>query len=71
MNEPVHIKIECAKGELLNVVNKMNVEMGLPPCIIEGIIGTVLAEIRSQQSIDLINAYVEAKKVIEKEEDKA
>ena len=70
MNEPIQIKIECAKGELLNAINKINVEMGLPPCIIEGILGTVLSEIRSQQSIDLINAYVEIKKSVEKEEDR-
>lgn len=69
MNDPIQIKIECAKGELLNVVNKMNVEMGLPPCIIEGIIGTILADIRSQQSIDLINAYIDIKKGNEKKED--
>lgn len=69
MNDPIQIKIECAKGELLNVVNKMSVEMGLPPCIIEGIIGTILADIRSQQSIDLINAYIDIKKGNEKKED--
>lgn len=56
MNTPIAIKIECAKGEILNALEECRKKHGLPPCIMDGVLSSVLAEVRSEEKIELINA---------------
>lgn len=56
MNTPIAIKIECARGEIMNALQKTQEEYGLPPCIIDGIFSSVAAEIKSEAKLELINA---------------
>lgn len=56
MNTPIAIKIECAKGEIMNALQKIQQEFGLPPCIIDGVFSSVSAEIKSEAKLELINA---------------
>lgn len=82
MNTPIGIRIECAKGELLNAMQKIQQEQNLPPCIMDGVISSILADVRSESKIEIINetnammrekneeldkAKKAAKKVIEEE----
>lgn len=56
MNIPIAIKIECAKGEILNAMEVIQKKHGLPPCIMDGVLSSVLAEVRSEAKIELINS---------------
>ena len=56
MNIPIAIKIECAKGEILNAMEAIQKKHGLPPCIMDGVLSSVLAEVRSEAKIELINS---------------
>ena len=56
MNTPIAIKIECAKGEIMNALQKIQREYGLPLCIIDGVFSDVLAEIKSEAKLELISA---------------
>lgn len=53
---PISITIECAKGEIQNAIKNIKNNYTLPPCIIEGIISSALAEIRSETKVELVNA---------------
>ena len=55
MNIPIAVKIECAKGEILNAMEAIQKKHGLPPCIMDGVLSSVLAEVRSEAKIELIN----------------
>lgn len=82
MNVPISIKVECAKGEIMNALESVRRQHNLPPCIIEGVLSSVLADVRSEAKLELINgtnamlrekneeldkAKKEAKKVLETE----
>ena len=82
MNIPLAMKVECARGEVLNALESIIRQHGLPPCILDGILSSVLVEIRSETKMELVNATnqiiaekneelekakVEAKKVLEAE----
>lgn len=57
MEQPISLKIENTKGKILNAVNMAGVEYNLPAFIMEGIISSVLAEIRSQAKIEMLNDF--------------
>lgn len=56
MQTPISIRIECAKGEILNAMETIQKRHALPPCIMDGVLSSVLAEVRSEAKIELINA---------------
>lgn len=56
MNTPIAIKIECAKGEIMNAMQQIQDKYALPPCIVDGVISSVLAEVRAESKLELINA---------------
>lgn len=51
----IAINIECAKGEIMNTMQQIQDKYALPPCIIDGIISSVLADVRSQAKLELLN----------------
>ena len=53
MNVPIAVRIECAKGEILNAMEAIQTKHALPPCIMDGVLSSVLAEVRSE-SITMI-----------------
>lgn len=56
MNTPIAVRIECAKGEILNAMATIQKRHALPPCIMDGVLSSVLAEVRSEAKIELINS---------------
>ena len=56
MNTPIAVRIECAKGEILNAMETIQKRHALPPCIMDGVVSSVLAEVRSEAKIELINS---------------
>ena len=56
MNTPLAVRIECAKGEILNAMEAIQTKHALPPCIMDGVLSSVLAEVRSEAKIELINS---------------
>lgn len=56
MNTPIAVRIECAKGEILNAMETIQKRHALPPCIMDGVLSSVLAEVRSEAKIELINS---------------
>lgn len=82
MNIPISVKIECAKGEIMNALDRIEKQQNLPPCILECVLSSVIAEVRSGAKLELINgtnqmlrekdeelekAKAEAKKVLKTE----
>lgn len=55
MNTPIAVRIECAKGEVMNALEKVRQQHSLPPCIIEGVLSSVLSEVRAEAKLELIN----------------
>lgn len=51
----IALKIECAKGEVINAVESIRQKYELPPCIIEGILASVLADVRAESKLELLN----------------
>lgn len=85
MNIPIAVKIECARGEVMNALESIRRQYNLPPCIIEGILSSIQSEVRGEAKLELINgtnammrdkneelekAKKAAKKVIKTEPDK-
>lgn len=56
MNTPLAVRIECAKGEILNAMETIQKRYAFPPCIMDGVLSSVLAEVRSEAKIELINS---------------
>ena len=54
MNTPIAVRIECAKGEILNAMEAIQTKHA--PCIMDGVLSSVLAEVRSEAKIELINS---------------
>ena len=46
MNTPIAVRIECAKGEILNAMETIQKRHALPPCIMDGVLSSVLAEVQ-------------------------
>lgn len=55
MNKPLPIRIESARGEILNALERIRVQHNLPACIIDGILSSILADVRGEQKIEVIN----------------
>lgn len=68
MDLPISLKIANAKGKILSCVNMASVEYNLPAFILEGIIADVLAEMRSQARIEVLNDFNLILKENEKED---
>ena len=71
MNTPIAIKIECAKGEIMNAMQQIQNKYALPPCIVDGVISSVLAEVRAESKLELINATNAVMQETEEELEKA
>ncbi len=71
MNTPIVIKIECAKGEIMNAMQQIQNKYALPPCIIDGLISSILAEVRAESKLELLNATSAAMRETEEEIKKA
>lgn len=56
METPIAVKIECARGEILNAMGEIQRKYNLPPCIMDGIIATVASEVKAEAKMELINA---------------
>lgn len=57
MQIPISVRIENAKGKILDVVNEAGSRFELPASVMEGIIAAVLAEVRGSAKIELINGF--------------
>ena len=55
MELPTSLKIENAKGKILSALNDSSIEYNLPAFILEGIMADILADVRSQAKIELLN----------------
>lgn len=55
MQELTAINIECARGEILNALGTIRGRYNLPPCIMDGILSSLIAEIREEEKLELIN----------------
>lgn len=69
MELPISLKVANAKGKILSCVNMASVEYNLPAFILEGIIADVLAEMRSQAKIEVLNDFNLILKGNEKEDE--
>lgn len=70
MEKPIEVRIECARGEILNAVQRISDEQGLPVMVVDGVLSSVIAEIRAQGEMELINAYIALKQDSEAKIDK-
>ncbi|MCI8411926.1 MAG: hypothetical protein HFJ40_05800 [Clostridia bacterium] len=61
MEEPLVIKLESARGELLNALQVIQSRYNFPASILDGILSQILSDIRAEEKIELINA---SKKII-------
>ena len=52
---PFSIRMESAKGEMNNAVIEIRRKYGLPNAMMDGILSSVLADVRSNVKTDLIN----------------
>lgn len=55
MNTPIAIKIECAKGEMMNTMQNIQDKYALPPCIMDGVISSMLESVRAESKLELLN----------------
>ena len=56
MSDIMAIQIECAKGEIMNAMQRIQNKYALPPCIMDGVLSSVLVEVRSEAKLELLNA---------------
>ena len=65
MEIPLIIKLESAKGEILNSLQLIQNQYNFSACILDGILSQILSEIRAEEKIELINANNQMLKKIE------
>lgn len=65
MEIPLIIKLESAKGEILNSLQLIQNKYNFSACILDGILSQILSEIRAEEKIELINANNQMLKKIE------
>lgn len=56
MQTPIEMQIECARGEIMNAIQRIQTAHNMPPCLIDGVLSSVLADIRGEEKIAIINA---------------
>ncbi|MBR1390900.1 MAG: hypothetical protein IJ567_05590 [Lachnospiraceae bacterium] len=56
MQELTTINIECARGEIRNALSTIRGRYNLPPCIMDGILSSMIAEIRAEGNMELVDA---------------
>jgi len=71
MNTPLPIRIESARGEILNALERIRVHHDLPACIIDGILSSVLADVREEQKMEIINGSNQVIRELSNELEKA
>lgn len=71
MNTPVTIRIESARTEIINIVEMCRKKHGIPPCVMDGILSSVLADVRNETKTELINATDAMVKEVNEELEKA
>jgi hypothetical protein len=54
---PLSVMMESAKGKLTAAFSQVAQETHLPAYLLEGIVAGILADIRSQKSIEIVNDY--------------
>lgn len=59
MNTPIAVRIECAKEKSSTLWRRYRKRHALPPCIMDGVLSSVLAEVRSEAKIELINPQIQ------------
>ena len=52
---PISLKIENSKGKILSEVNRVSVEYNLPAFLLECVLADILADIRAQSKIEILN----------------
>lgn len=68
MDIPLSIKLENARGMILNTIQEIQNRYGLPASIMDGIVSQVVSEIRAEEKIELINANNQIIKSIKEKE---
>ncbi len=51
---PLSVVLQSARMELLKAANSVMQTYGLPPCLMDGIMSGLLADIRAQSSSELV-----------------
>ena len=61
MQTTIQERIACARGELLNAMQKIETEQELPSCIMDGILSGILADLRETDKMELLNVNIALK----------
>lgn len=56
MEIPLIMKIENARGEILNALQKIQSNYNFPAYILDGILSQIICEIKSEEKMELLNA---------------
>lgn len=51
---PLSMVLQTAKMELMKTTNNVMQSYGLPPCLMDGLISSLLADIRAQESGEIV-----------------
>lgn len=62
MQTTIQERIACARGELLNAMQKIETEQELPSCIMDGILSGILADLRETDKMELLNVNIALKR---------
>ena len=65
MEQPLIIKLESARGEILNCLQSVQTKYNFPASILDGVLSQIISEIRAEEKIELINANNQMIKSIE------
>lgn len=65
MEQPLIVKLESARGEILNCLQSIQIKYNFPASILDGVLSQVISEIRAEEKIELINANNQMIKSIE------
>lgn len=54
MNPPLSLVLQKARMEMIKATNDVMQAYGLPPCLMDGIVSGLLADIRAQATSELV-----------------
>ena len=54
INQSLEISLQQAKAEMIGVTNHIMKKHNLPPCLMDGILSSLLADIRSAELISVL-----------------